>query len=141
MICAVVITVLFMNGSSLGLVSVEDKDSENYTGSDYFTENDLRGDWDMSSYSTKITLKKDSAKISGNGAYSYDGNVYITKSGFYELKGELSDGSIIVDAKSNAKVWLRLCGVDINCSDDAAIIVDQADKVFLTLADGSENTF
>ena len=65
MICAIVIAVLFMNGSALGLKTMVDKDSENYTGSDYFTDNDLRGDWDMSSFSTKITLKQDSAKVVG----------------------------------------------------------------------------
>ena len=46
----------------------------------------------------------------------------------------------MVDAGKNAKVFLRLNGVTITCSDDAAIRVDQADKVFLTLAEGTENT-
>ena len=33
-----------------------------------------------------------------------------------------------------------LNGVDINCSDDAAFRIEQADKVFLTLAEGTENS-
>ena len=37
-------------------------------------------------------------------------------------------------------MFLRLNGVTITCSDDAAIRVNQADKVFLTLAEGTENT-
>ena len=45
-----------------------------------------------------------------------------------------------MDAGKNAKVFLRLNGVTITCSDDAAIRVNQADKVFLTLAEGTENT-
>ena len=56
------------------------------------------------------------------------------------LSGSLEDGSIIVDAHDSSKVWILLDGVEINCSDDACIQVDQADKVFLTLAEGSENT-
>ena len=45
----------------------------------------------------------------------------------------------MVDAYSSSKVWLKLAGVDIYCSNDAALRVNQADKVFLTLAAGTEN--
>ena len=144
-ICAVVIvltlllTVLFMNGASLGLTAIVDEDAERNSDSVYFTANDQDGDWD-SSNATVITLNGDSGTISGNGAYFYDGNVYITGGGTYVLSGTLTDGSVVVDAYASSKVWILLSGVDITCSDDACIRIDEADKVFLTLAEGTENT-
>ena len=68
------------------------------------------------------------------------GDVIISQTGKYVISGALQDGSIIVRAKKNSKVWLLFNGVEINCSDDACLRVDQADKVFLTLADGTENS-
>ena len=137
-VCALFITMLFMNGESLGIQKIVDEDAESYTGSLYFTANDLNGDWD-SQGATQIVLNGDSIKISGQGAYVYGGDVYISGGGYYVVSGTLENGSIVVDAYSNSKVWLLLDGVDITCSDDACIRVEQADKVFLTLAAGSEN--
>ncbi|MBR1845317.1 MAG: carbohydrate-binding domain-containing protein [Oscillospiraceae bacterium] len=144
-ICAVVIvltlllTVLFMNGASLGLQAIVDEDAEQNSDSVYFTAKDQVGDWD-SADATVITLNGESGTISGNGAYFYDGNVYITGGGYYVVSGTLADGSVIVDAYDSSKVWILLNGVDITCSDDACIRIDEADKVFLTLAEGTENT-
>ncbi|MBO6214350.1 MAG: carbohydrate-binding domain-containing protein, partial [Lachnospiraceae bacterium] len=139
LICTVVITILFMNGEKLGITAIIDEDAESYEGNAYFTSNDQDGDWE-SATSVYITLEGDTAKISGNGAYVSDGNVYISGGGYYILSGTLDDGSIIVDAYSSSKIWIMLNGVDITCSDSAAIIVNQADKVFLTLAEGTQNT-
>ena len=144
-ICVVVtalmllITVLFMNGSSLGIEMIIDTDNELHAHSVYFTANDLNGNWD-STKATVITLNGDSAKISGKGAYFYDGNLVIRRGGEYVLSGTLTDGSIVVRAYKSSKIWLLLDGVDITCSDDACLRIDKADKVFLTLAEGSENS-
>ena len=131
------ITVLFMNGSSLGIEMIIDTDNELHAHSVYFTANDLNGNWD-STKATVITLNGDSAKISGKGAYFYDGNLVIRRGGEYVLSGTLTDGSIVVRAYKSSKIWLLLDGVDITCSDDACLRIDKADKVFLTLAEGSE---
>ena len=139
LIVTVAITILFMNGKSLGLVSIVDEDAESYTGNEYFTANDQNGSWDTSS-AVKITLKGDSAKVSGNGAYAYGGDVYIQGGGYYYVTGTLDDGSIIINGYDSSKVWIMLDGADINCSDSAPIIVNNADKVFITLAEGSVNT-
>ena len=138
-ICSLVLTVLFMNGEALGITKIVDEDAEQNSDSAYFTTNDQNGSWDTTG-AAAITLTGDGASISGNGAYVYDGNVVIAEAGRYVLSGSLEDGSIIVDAHDSSKVWILLDGVEINCSDDACIQVDQADKVFLTLAEGSENT-
>lgn len=139
LILAIILTVLFMNGEKLGLTVVVDEDAEITTTSSYFTNNDMDGDWDTSE-ATVITLEGEDITVSGTGAYANDGNVYIAQSGYYVVSGTLSDGSIVVSAEDNSKIWIMLDGVDIYCEDDAGIIVEQADKVFLTLADGSENT-
>ena len=139
LVCTVLITVLFMNGERYGLTPVIDWDAENSTGSPWFTRNDRDGDWDAAG-ATRIELKGDTASVRGGGAYAYDGDVVIAQAGRYVLSGALTDGSVIVSADGTAKVWIKLDGADISCSDDACIRVDQADKVFLTLAAGSENS-
>ena len=141
LVLTLLVTVVFMNGEKLGIEVIPDEDAENYTGTAYFTANDLDGTWSDNAYTTYITLSGDTAQIKGNGAYAYDGGVVITNGGWYVLSGTLTDGSITVKAYDSSKVWLRLNGVDVTCSDDACLIVDQADKVFLTLAEGSENFF
>ena len=143
-ICVVVLlltlalTVLFMNGERLGIEVIIDEDAENHSGSVYFTTNDLNGDWDSTS-ATVIALSGESARISGNGAYFYDGNLVISNAGKYVLSGYLDNGSIIVDAHRSSKVWLLLDGVEISNDADACFRIEQAEKVFLTLAEGSEN--
>ena len=139
LICTVLITVLFMNGERYGLTPIIDWDSENSTDSPWFTRNDRDGDWDDSG-ATRIVLKGDTAVVHGGGAYAYDGDVIIAQAGRYVLSGALTDGSVIVSADSTSKVWIKLDGVEISCSDDACIRADQADKVFLTLAADSENS-
>ncbi len=137
-ICSLVLTVLFMNGEALGITKIVDEDAEQNSDSAYFTANDQNGSWDTAGAAV-IALTGDGASISGNGAYVYDGNVVIAEAGRYVLSGSLEDGSVIVDAHDSSKVWILLDGVEISCSDDACIQVDQADKVFLTLAEGSQN--
>ena len=134
---ALAVTVLFMNGEALSIRVIRDEDSETNEDSGYFTTNDQNTAWTAT---TTITLSGDTATVSGSGAYASGGSVTIASAGYYDVTGTLTDGSLIVDAGKNAKVFLRLNGVTITCSDDAAIRVNQADKVFLTLAEGTENT-
>ncbi len=141
LLLTLLLTAGFMNGEKLGLRAAADEDADGYAGTGYFTENDLDGSWEDYAYTTYITLSGDSAKVSGSGAYAYDGGVVIAGGGWYVLSGTLTDGSITVDAYDSSKVWLRLEGVEVSCSDDACLIIDQADKVFLTLAEGTENRF
>ena len=138
LICTVLLTVLFMNGESLGIQVVRDQDTDRDEGSVWFTENDLDGSWDTEG-AVHITLEGSTASIEGSGAYVKGSDVVIASSGRYIVTGELKGGSLIVDAHNNSKVWILLSGVFLTCSDDAAIRIDQADKVFLTLAEGTEN--
>ena len=145
-ICAIVLvmtlimTVLFMNGQSIGIKLAVDADSEAHSDNKYFTENDQLSGWDTSS-ATYISLEGDSISISGNNAYVYNDSLVISGSGKYVITGTLDDGYIAVDANANSKVWILLNDVEVSCSDNACLRVDEADKVFLTLADGTANTF
>ena len=73
-----------------------------------------------------------------SGVYISGNIITITKEGTYVLSGALSEGQIVVDADS-AKVQLVLDNADITCASSAAIYVKNADKTFITLAEGSEN--
>ena len=141
LVLTLLVTVAFMNGEKLGIRVVADEDAESYSGSTYFTENDVDGDWADNAYTTYITMDGSGGTIDGNGAYFLDGDLVISNGGWYVLTGTLEDGKIIVDAHDSSKVWIRLNGVTVRCSDDACLRVDQADKVFLTLAEDTENSF
>ena len=112
------------------------------SSSDMFTKRDLDSSYDESK-ATKVKLSDSKTTVSGDGAkYSSENGVNtvtITKEGTYILSGELN-GQIVVDTDKTAKVQIVLNGVAISSESTAAIQVKQADKVFLTLAKGSENT-
>lgn len=68
-----------------------------------------------------------------------DSDVSITSGGTYEISGTLANGQIIVDSDDSAPVVLIFNGVDIHSSVGAAVVVEAAESVFITLADGSQN--
>lgn len=107
--------------------------------SEMFTNRDYDTSYDESTAAI-ITLNGDSASCDSD-AVTIDGStVTITNEGTYILTGTLTDGMIIVDAEDSDKVQIVLDNVNISNADSAAIYVRQADKVFLTMAEGSENT-
>lgn len=106
------------------------------TDSDMFTDRDLEGTWKDA---VAITLSGNSASCAGTGV-SIDGNtVTITAEGTYLLTGSLS-GSIVVMAGEKDKVQLVLSGAQITNDSGTAICILTANKVFVTLADGTENS-
>lgn len=108
---------------------------ETYTYSDY----ELDDSYDEGS-AALITLSGDSAESNGTGVTISGSTVTISREGCYILRGELTDGQIIVDAGDTDQVQLVLDGVSITCSDSSPILVRNADKVKVTLAADSENT-
>ena len=111
-----------------------DESSEN----ELFSDRDLSGEYD-SEGAVKIQLNKTGIDCSDEGVEISGSNATITKAGTYILSGTLDNGSIIVDADKEDKVQLVLSGVTINSDTFAAIYVRQADKVFVTLDEGTEN--
>ena len=106
---------------------------------DMFTKRDLAGTYDESE-AVKITLSGKTATCDSSDTLIDDGVVTIKAAGVYVISGTLSDGTIIVDAGDDDKVQLVLDGAAITAADYAAIYAKNADKVFVTLADNTENT-
>ncbi len=122
---AAVCTALALTACSLGGQLNESARAESqWDMSEYFSDRDLAYDWE-SRDPVDMTLD--------------NGSVTITEAGVYVLSGKIEDGSVTGDAADDAKVELVLKGVDISCSSSAGILVENADKVFITLADGTEN--
>ena len=103
-----------------------------------FSQRDLEQSWDEST-AVRIELTGDAASSDSDAVQIDGGTVTITSEGVYVLSGTLSNGSIIVDAGDEDKVQLVLNGVSVTSSDFAAIYAKNADKVFITLAENTEN--
>lgn len=106
---------------------------------DMFTKRDLDGTYDESE-AVKITLSGKTATCNSSNVQVEDGVVTIKSAGVYVLSGILTDGTIVVDAGDDDKVQLVFDGVSITAADYAAIYAKNADKVFVTLAEGTENS-
>ncbi len=113
--------------------------AEAETGSELFSDRDLSGEYDTSE-AVSVTLSGTTAQADSDTVVISGSMVTITAEGTYILSGTLDNGSIIVDAGKEDKVQLVLDGVSINSDTFAAIYVLQADKVFITLADGTGNS-
>lgn len=109
-----------------------------YGESDIFSERDFDSSYDTDA-AVKITLNGSSAQSSSNSVEINGANITVKEEGTYVVSGALSDGSVIIDAGDSEKIHLVLDGADITSSKSAPIYVKQADKVFITLADGSSN--
>lgn len=88
----------------------------------------------------RIQLNGNSASASSNSVILSGSTVTLTEEATYLLSGTLEDGMILVDAPEDAKLRLILDGVSITSYAGAPLYIRQADKVFVTLAEGSENT-
>ena len=109
-----------------------------YSSADMFTERDLAGTYEESG-AVYVTLSDDDITGETDGVVIDGQMVTITAEGTYIFSGTLSEGQIVVDA-DNAKVQIVFDNVDITCASSAAVYVKSAEKVFVTLAEGSQNT-
>lgn len=74
-------------------------------------------------------------------ALSVEANrISILREGTYVLEGTLANGQICVDASDTSKVQLVLNGASLNCSNSAPILIQNADKALITIAEGTENS-
>lgn len=108
------------------------------TAEDMFSNRDSETTYD--SDSVKIQLNGTSASCSSDKVQIDGGKITITDEGTYILSGNLDDGMIIVDAEETDKPQLVFDNVTITSATSAPIYILEADKVFITLAEGSTNT-
>lgn len=131
-----------------------------FTKSDMFTDRDSDPSYDEKSASTitfsesGVSSSSDSVTISDSSTASNDAEdsdtnsttdsscttVTISEAGTYILTGSASNAQVIIDADKETKIQLVLDDLNLSCESSAPIYVRKADKVFITLADGSSNT-
>lgn len=124
-------------GSEDDTQATDDAKASSTDINELFTDRDFDTDYDESSC-IKITfsdtdVQSDAASVTADGT-----TATITDEGSYLLSGSCEDGMVVVD--TDAKVQLILDGLDLCKDTSAALYVRSADKVFVTLADGSNNS-
>lgn len=127
------------DASTAAAPSVSTKYAQTIDVSNAFSDRDLDGSYDESK-ATRIALSDGGTTVTGDGATVSGNTVTITAAGTYLISGTLSEGQIKVEANEADKVQLVLSGATVTSANSAALHVAKADKVFLTLANGSENT-
>lgn len=116
----------------------DEEDAVSINPEDMFTERDISGDYDEKT--VNVTLADVSSNADDESVDIDRDTVKITGKGTYVITGSLSDGMVIVDAGDSDKVQLVLNGVDITSKTSAPVYVRNAKKVFITLAEGTDNT-
>lgn len=104
-----------------------------------YTERELDGSYDEAS-AVRISLEGDAVSADGDGVSVDGATATVTAAGTYVVSGALDDGQIVVDAPDDQKVQLVLAGASVRNEDGPAIHIKAADKCFVTLAEGSENS-
>ena len=105
---------------------------------DMFSDRDRDATYDEAE-SAVIQLSDGGSSCGSDAVVISQNTVTITDEGTYILSGSLSDGMVVVDAEDTDKVQLVFKGVSISNQDSAAVYIASADKVFITLAEGTEN--
>lgn len=104
-----------------------------------FSDRDLEGTWDEDG-AIAVELSDAGTSTAGSGVDVDGSTITFTAEGVYLLTGSLSDGRLVVEAPDE-KIQLVLSGASVTSSGPAALYVRDADKVFLTLATNTTNTF
>ena len=104
-----------------------------------YKKKDADGDWDTAGAVT-ITLGSGGAAVSDPSAAQADGDTLrITAAGDYVISGEWT-GSIVIEAGTGDTVRLMLNGLTVTAAQGPAIYEKTADKLVVTLAEGSVNS-
>ena len=105
---------------------------------DMFTQRDLDDSFHPSDCIT-ISLEGN-APVCDHPNVQISGNTLtIKKEATYLITGSWEDGIIVIDAEESAKPRLVLRNASITSSTDAPLQILNADKVFITLAQGTDN--
>ncbi|MBP5281935.1 MAG: carbohydrate-binding domain-containing protein [Lachnospiraceae bacterium] len=105
--------------------------------SDMFSDRDLKTEYEEKDC-VLITLNGKEATCESSAVSVEDGVIVIKEAGSYILRGSYQ-GSIRVEAPEDAKVQLILDGAELKAEATAAIYGKTADKIFLTMSEGSSN--
>ena len=103
-----------------------------------FTDRDTRAAYDEES-AVRIELNGSSISASSDSVQINGTTAILTEEATYIVSGTLDDGMLVVDADEAAKLQIVLDTASITSSTSAALYVLEAGKVFVTLAEGSQN--
>ncbi len=98
---------------------------------------DVNTGWDNSA--TLIQCNGADAEIKGEGVRLSAGMLFIHEEGTYVLSGKF-EGQIDILAYKEEKIHLIFNGFDITCEKKSPVFCERADKLVITLADGTQNT-
>jgi len=112
-------------------------ETEKETG-EYFSDRDM--DFSRDEDAVLISLEGDKISCSSTSVELNGSTATVKSDGCYIIRGSLKNGAVIVDADKEDKLQLVLDGAEISSENSAAIYIKQADKVFITLAESSENS-
>lgn len=104
-----------------------------------FTERDYKMDYDTTKC-VSIKLKGDSVSCESDAVKISKTTITLSEEGTYIFSGTLNDGMIVVNAEDSDKIQIVLNDASVTSSTSAALYIIEADKVFVTLANDSENT-
>lgn len=104
-----------------------------------FSNRELSGEWDEDE-EVVITANGSTVEIDGSGAALADGMLTIDKEGVYVLTGTLTDVCIYVNVSKQEKVQLVLKDVELTNSAGPVIVIEEADKMFITVPEGAKAT-
>lgn len=84
------------------------------------------------------TIELATMKVTGEGVSAADNVITITSGGDFTVTGVSDNGQVVIDTEE--KVKLRLSGMSLTNPTGSAIYVKNADKAYITITDGTENT-
>lgn len=109
------------------------------TDEDMFSNRDSKTDYDENT-SIHIQLNGSSVTCDSNAVEISGSTITITDEGTYIFSGTLDNGMILVNAEESDKPQLVFNNVTIHNETSSPLYILEADKVFVTLAEGSTNT-
>ncbi len=89
---------------------------------------------------TAVTLSDSGFTVNGDGAEATGSLVTITSEGVYRLTGSTAEGQLVINASSDAHIRLILDNVTMSSTKGSPILIENAKKVLITLADGTTNS-
>ncbi|MBQ8849612.1 MAG: carbohydrate-binding domain-containing protein [Clostridia bacterium] len=116
-------------------VEVADTSEMDFT----FSDKDKSAEYSESD-ATKLVFSDSGSTVTGSGATADGSNVTVSAAGTYIVSGSASDACLTVDISKEEKVQIVLNGLTLSSKGGPAILIKTADKVFITLAEGSENS-
>ncbi len=108
------------------------------TDAEMFTDRDSRTEYDESKCIV-IELRGNTAAASDSSVNISGSTVTVTKEATYLVSGTLDDGMLVINAPDTAKLQIVFRDVNITSQSSAPLYIIEADKVFLTLAEGSSS--